>query len=492
MASPNVSAKDGRARWPWAALALGFVVAIVLGACDQRNVSTGERAQATTVSTGSEAESATGAGEESVLDGMTTPDAEPEAGSDFDVAALVANVPDVDAVPAVVQVGMLVPLSGRFAAEGEALLNAAQLALFDVADERFTLVPRDTRGTEAGAAQAAARLLDQNVDLILGPLFSRNVRAVVPLTSARGVNLIAFSTDRRVAGEGVFLLGHTSQQQVRRLVDFVAQEGLSRIALLAPDTRYGRDVAEELASATLGSPVRLVRTAYYGSDPSENARVVRDFADYDRRQRALEAERSRLKARGDEASKRALGRLRTLDTLGDFPFDALLLPDGGDRLRQIAPLLAFYDIDPLKVRLLGTSLWEDPAALNEPTLVGGWFVSPPAAEREDFEARYRATYGKSPRRIATLAYDATALAAALAQAGSRYGRDSLVDNRGFLGADGLFRFQANGLAERGLAVLEVVGGGETRMISAAPLKFDVAGTPDVDALDQNLGEDGLQ
>src|SRR6185437_8999954 len=50
-------------------------------------------------------------------------------------------------VGAQTRVGLLLPLSGANAKLGEAMLNAAQMALFDVAGNDFVLLPRDTQGT---------------------------------------------------------------------------------------------------------------------------------------------------------------------------------------------------------------------------------------------------------------------------------------------------------------------------------------------------------
>ena len=52
--------------------------------------------------------------------------------------------PVAEAGPA--KVALLVPLSGANAALGQAILDAAQLALFEAPDDRLTLVPRDTGG----------------------------------------------------------------------------------------------------------------------------------------------------------------------------------------------------------------------------------------------------------------------------------------------------------------------------------------------------------
>ena len=379
--------------------------------------------------------------------------------------------PPEEARPAA-RVGLLLPLSGRYASEGETLLRAAQLALFDTADEHFLLLPRDTGGTATGAERAALALLEDGVDLLLGPLFAEGVNAVTVHARARGVSVVAFSTDRAAASEGVYLLGHTPRAQIRRVFAHAVAEGHRRIALLAPETRYGATVADEAKAAATLTGLSLTRVREYAPDASDAADVVRDLAEYDRRARELRDERRALARQGDAAARRRLKRLETLDTLGELPFDALLLADGGARLRQVAPLLPFYDIDPAEIRVLGTGLWDDPATLGEPALVGGWFAGPDAAARRNFEARYRRVFGAPPGAIATVAYDATALAAALARAGTPFGAQAIGNRGGFVGADGLFRFDDEGIAERGLAVFEVGGGGETRVVSPAPARFD--------------------
>ena len=401
---------------------------------------------------------------------------EPTAPEEEDETLAVLPVDEPTAVPEasppVARVGLLLPLSGRYAAEGETLLRAAQLALFDTADEHFLLLPRDTEGTPKGAERAALALLGDGVDLILGPLFAEGVTAVAGHAQAHDVTVVAFSTDRAAASEGVYLLGHTPRAQIRRVFAHAAANGHKEIALLVPDTRYGAAVLVEAWAAAAASGLSLARARTYAPDAADAAEVVRELAEYDKRAQALKDERAALARQDDAAARRRLKRLETLDTLGALPFDALLLADGGPRLRQVAPLLPYYDIDPAKIRLLGTGLWEDPATLGEPALAEGWFAGPDPAARRHFESRYRRIFGEAPGAIATVAYDATALAAALARAGAAFEPEAIGNRGGFLGADGLFRFDEEGIAERGLAIFEVASGGETRVVSPAPARFD--------------------
>ena len=104
--------------------------------------------------------------------------------------------------------------------------------------------------------------------------------------------------------------------------------------------------------------------------------------------------------------------------------------------------------------------------------MGGWFAAPPPESVASFMERFNATYQYRPVRIATLAYDSVALAAALARNDGTpdFGRVALTSPSGFAGTDGIFRFLPSGIAERGLAVLEVTARG-ARVIDTAANTF---------------------
>ena len=372
-----------------------------------------------------------------------------------------------------VQVALLLPLSGPSAGIGRAMLDAAQLALFDIADEHFTLLPRDTEGTPEGASRAASAAIAGGAELILGPLLAAEVEAVKPVARQANVNIIAFSTAGQLAGDGTFLLSFPPRQSVDRVTAFAHERGATRFAALAPNTPYGQLVVGELRDATAAVAASLVQAEFYEPGATDFRPVVRRLASFDERKAALGRERQQLQTAGDEASRQALQRLAARETSGDTGFDAVLLPDGGGQLKAVASLLPYFDIDPAKVRRLGTGLWDEPGLGTEPALIGGWFAAPAPAARSDFEKRFRALYNLAPPRLATLGYDATALAAILARKprGTAYTAASLTDPSGFAGVDGIFRFHADGVVERGLAVIEVERNG-TKVISPAPETFE--------------------
>ncbi len=394
-----------------------------------------------------------------------------------------AAPPSVEAAPGVtltpppgvtptVPVALLVPLSGKEAAIGNDILDAAALAVFDVGGDSFQLMPRDTGGSATQAQQAVVEALSSGARLVLGPVFSNAVADAAPIAVQQGINVVAFSNDSRVAKPGTYLLGLTPRQQIRRIVSYARAQGLSRFAALVPDNQYGRRVEQDMREAVATSGGELPKVAVYAPDGSDLNPVIRTLASYDARKAALEAQKKALGDGTDEVTREARKRLDAMDAVGDPGFDALLIPDGGSRLTAIASLLPYYDIDPHQVRILGLASWEGARLGTEPALVGAWYVAPPPDARAGFDKQFRDAFGRAPGPLAWLGYDATALAAVLARApgGPDFSQAALTQPNGYAGAGGIFRLMPDGEAQTGLSVLEVTRDG-SKVVSPAPSTF---------------------
>jgi ABC-type branched-subunit amino acid transport system substrate-binding protein len=351
-------------------------------------------------------------------------------------------------------VALLVPQSGPNADLGKSMLEAAQLALFETGSDRLTLVPRDTGGTPEGATNAARAAIGEGAKLILGPLLAGEVEAVRAPAQEAHVPVLAFSTATQLAGGNIFLMGFLPKQEVQREVAFARERGLKRFAALAPNTPYGHLMGEALRDAATQAGATAADIEYFDPRAANAAAVVQ-----------------RLTGRSTTAGVTpAGGPSAQPGPIGGF--DALLLPEGGDVLKALAKQVRQAGLDPTQVRLLGSGLWDDPASAGEPALLGGWFAASPPDARDQFDQRFRATYGHPPPRLASLAFDAAALSAVLAKAGGPdpFTPEAIQNPRGFAGVDGLFRFTADGLVQRGLAVLEVGPQGNT-VVSPPPASF---------------------
>ena len=101
---------------------------------------------------------------------------------------------------------------------------------------------------------------------------------------------------------------------------------------------------------------------------------------------------------------------------------------------------------------------------------------------KSFFKRFKEMYGYVPNRRATLAYDATALAVTLSErySDSPFTEDTLTSRRGFLGAGGIFRFLPSGLPERGLAIMEIKGSKDIKVVSPPPTSFSTSSIKGLD------------
>lgn len=385
-------------------------------------------------------------------------------------------------------VGLLLPLSGAEQDTGEALLKAATIALFDAYDPRIRLLPMDTAGDPDIAERRAQDAIDANASIVLGPLLGTNVQAVGDILGPAGIPMIGFSNDSGVASLGRFVMGFLPEAEVKRIIDYASGQGLTDIGALVPEGRYGARIRSAFGDTAALAGVTVAAIESYPPDPDALFEPVKRLASYDERRDDVRQEVRFLRSLRDDVTDEIAEELEDAEVMEGVSFDAVLVPEGGALMRTLAPLLPFYEIDPNRVKLLGTGLWNDAGLLGEPPLQGGWFAAPDPSGPTAFLSRFEETYGVSAPRIATLAYDALALVAKLArdpaepavddEAGPpaisgrdpRFSLERLLSPEGFVGVDGLFRFLPDGTTERSLAVLEVNRRG-FQLVDPAPQSF---------------------
>ena len=318
-------------------------------------------------------------------------------------------------------IAILLPLSGRMADIGRPMLRGAQLALSVPGSP--TLEIKDTSGTPDGAAEAAREAIADGAKMILGPLTSTETAQVAVVARQAGVPVLAFTNDQAQSQPGVWTLGITPGQQVRRLWGMARETGHMPIAAMLPDTDIGKAMADELSriASVDGQPPPFVRMNGPGAE--------------------------NITAAVSEMVAAAGGVDQPL------PYGAILLGSTGSDLRDFAKAFADAHIDRSKIQILGPALWVDPDS-GSAAMVGAWFAMPDPDARRDFTANYLAAYKAPASPLADLANDGAAIARVLASQG-RLNSSGLVQPTGFNGVDGWFALLPDGQVRRGLAVFRV-------------------------------------
>jgi ABC-type branched-subunit amino acid transport system substrate-binding protein len=341
-----------------------------------------------------------------------------------------------------VKVALLVPLStqGQPGLIAKSLKEAAELALFERDNASVQLIVKDDKGTPEGARLAAEDALKNGAQLILGPVFAKSVAAVAPLARKAQVPVVAFSTDRQVAGGGVYLLSYQPAPDVDRVVAFAAQRGKRRFAALIPQDAFGKVVDPAFRSAVARAGGTIVAAEAYPVASNSMLDAVRKVGE----------------------------AIKTAEAEG-APVDTLFVPGGLEHLDSLGRLLAMVKIDTTKLQVIGTGGMDYHNAGRHAALIGAWYPGPDPRGFNDFSQKFSKSYGHAPPRIASLAHDAVNVAIALAGGpqDQRFTQATLTRAGGFSGVDGTYRLLPDGTTERPLAIFAVQKAGPV-VIEAAP------------------------
>ena len=331
------------------------------------------------------------------------------------------------------RVALLVPLSGPNGAVGQSIANASTMALLDTNASNLRITTYDTAG---GVPAAAARAIADGNRLILGPLASDDIVAVVATARQARVQVISFASNSISAARDVYIMGNVPSQSINRAVRYAKAHGATRFAALIPTGDYGRLAAMALQTAV-----------------AQNGGTMAAIESFDRANTSVASAVRRLREKGG--------------------YDAVLIADGARIAAQAAPLIKAGS--GATTRIIGTELWSGEAAIGTvPALRGAIYAAVADTRFRQFAESYKTRFGTQPYRLATLGYDSVLLTLRVARdwrPGTSFPTARLADTGGFLGLDGPFRFGASGVIERALEVREARAGGAT-VVSPAPARFE--------------------
>ncbi|MFH1059443.1 MAG: penicillin-binding protein activator [Pseudomonadota bacterium] len=302
-------------------------------------------------------------------------------------------------------VGVILPLSGNYAAHGRRVLASIELGLglFSDGDRALTLYIEDGEGDARRTAEAVTRLAkERQVIAIIGPLDAATSLAAARAAQENKVPLMVLSPQEGVtqAGDYVFQNFFTPADQVEALLSEVMdRRGQTRLAVLAPRTPYGQGFVKLFDAGVLARGGSVVRTLWYQTSQSDFTNDVKQLVHL------------------PPGSYRT-GRPDSPKPVIDF--QALFVPDGSERAALIAPQLLYHDITGISV--LGTSLWHNPKLLGQAGRYLGGSVIPdafdPAAAAPlttAFVRDFREALGQEPNVIDAHGYDSALILRSLLQ-----------------------------------------------------------------------------
>jgi branched-chain amino acid transport system substrate-binding protein len=185
------------------------------------------------------------------------------------------HLPAAQIIPT--QVGILCPLTGRFAVLGNAFYEGALLALAEInnrGEQQFELKVEDTAGDPVAAALAARRFAtEQGSIAIVGAMMSDPTVAAALVADVYGIPLVSpTATNARIweIGPGIFQTNLTGYYEVDLLAQLTTQLLLKeRFAILYPSTPEGTGSYQGFAEAVRGYGGTVVGVASFSPEATD-------------------------------------------------------------------------------------------------------------------------------------------------------------------------------------------------------------------------------
>jgi outer membrane PBP1 activator LpoA protein len=332
-------------------------------------------------------------------------------------------------------IGLILPLSGRQQALGEAVRDgfiAALLADTGASGRRVELHD-DTGGTAAAYGAALAG----GASVIVGPLLKDSVEALVPLAGDVPVLALNFLGGDRAGPPGFYQFGLAPEDETAAIASRTIAEGRRRAIALAPDNEWGRRLLNAFNAGFSSAGGQLLAWEFYdpaAGDFSAPVRTVLGTEDGAARKRTLQAN---------------LRQPLEFEPRPRPDVDFIFIAANPGAARLIRPALRFHGAGDLPA--YGTAAIYDDGSDGDAELDGmlfpdsPWIVAPDRRAMTVKDALRRSSEGASPAvsRLYALGYDAYGLATRLS-AGA-------VPAGGYAGVTGLLTVDATGRVHRGLA-----------------------------------------
>ena len=245
------------------------------------------------------------------------------------------------------------PYSNNF---GNKIRKAIDLSILRFGTDNINVVYFDT-GTNYLLEEVELLIEKIKPEIILGPFTRSSVLKLKPYIKENLIPMFAFTNDIALVEKNIWSLGFSPEEQIDSIIKCSLDKGHKNYGLIVPNDLYGEIILnraiDNLSEKSYTSFKKLLLSNTEMTNKSKLESILKRFLDYNKEQNQMLMPK----------------------------FDAIFIGGNENFVLEIAPLLAFFDIDSQKVQILGTEKFNVKAIKNEPSLEGAWF--PRILDRED-------------------------------------------------------------------------------------------------------------
>ena len=301
-----------------------------------------------------------------------------------------------------IKIGLIVPLSGIHSQLGNSIIKSVRLAVNKINDDRFEIIPKDTKSNPINTLRASKELYEKGVRIIIGPVFNESSKY---LDELKDITFISLTNKIYGNHSNVISAGVNAISQINTINKFKKINNLERSIILIPNTDYKK----EINLAIDKSNIKLKEKFYYDTDPTLLTAQIEKLTRYPQRKQNLEDEITRLENSLDQNKEKKIEILKKKDTLGGINFDSVIIADFDESLKSVATSLLYTDVSSKRISYLTLNQWFNKSLLKETSLQPIYFPSINKENYDIFVKDYNDLYNSKPNQISFLSYDLVGL-----------------------------------------------------------------------------------
>ena len=336
-----------------------------------------------------------------------------------------------------IKIGLMVPLTGEYKSIGKSILNATKLAINKINNDNVLIVPKDTKGNPEITLKVAKELRDNDVQIVIGPLFYKNL---IYLNELNKMIFLTLSNKVLETPSNVISAGINAESQINTIKKFKKKFNLERTIFLIPDSDYKLEIENAIKQTKL----KLKDKFIYNTDPTKLTSQIENLTRYPQRKQNLLDEIKRIENSDDPNKEKKIENLMKKDTLGGINFDSVIIADFDESLKSVATSLLYTDISSKRINYIGLNQWFDRSLINEKSLHPFYFPSINRDNYEEYKKEYFDIFDEEPNQISFVSYDLVGLIYFLI-----YKNDFIIDEKifykknKFKGKIGIFEINKN-------------------------------------------------
>ncbi len=278
---------------------------------------------------------------------------------------------------------VFLPLTGQYSKFGDKIRKAIDLSVLQFNHDNKKIIYFDT-GDKINDEVIINLFETLRPKFIIGPFKREVLLKIKPLAKKQSLPILTFSNDIAMVENNVWSLGFAPEEQVESVVSCALMHGYKKFGLIAPNNLYGKIIVRHSTDLISVNKNNFYDKVYLSNeqlnDKTKLYSILKNFLQYS------DAEDNHKK------------------------FDSILLAGGKEFILEIAPLLAFFNVDSQSIKILGTEKFNNNEIKNEPSLVKSWYPIILSNNEEQFRSLWEDVWGGTINYFSNVGFDSGIIA----------------------------------------------------------------------------------